>query len=81
MTTTIRQKKKTSHLLHLILTILTLGFWLPIWVLASVATMLSSGTPVAVVQTTPVSGHTTMTQSDRIQARHAELVRKGKIRA
>lgn len=27
------KKKKTSHLLHLILCIPTIGFWLPIWIL------------------------------------------------
>lgn len=32
------RRKKTSHLLHLILTLLTAGFWLIVWILAAITT-------------------------------------------
>lgn len=31
------QKKKTSHVLHLILTLLTLGFWIPVWIIVTIS--------------------------------------------
>lgn len=33
-------KKKTSHVVHLILCLLTMGFWLPVWVLVGVSNSL-----------------------------------------
>ena len=33
----ISKKKKTSHLLHLVLSIITMGFWLPVWVLVALS--------------------------------------------
>ena len=32
-----QRKKKTSHVLHLLLSVLTGGFWLVIWALCSIA--------------------------------------------
>lgn len=37
-----RQKKKTSHLMHLVLSILTLGIWVIFWALASITNDLSN---------------------------------------
>jgi len=34
----ITQKKSCSHVLHAILTLLTLGFWIPVWVCAGLMT-------------------------------------------
>lgn len=31
------KQKKTSHLLHLVLSVLTLGVWLPIWLLVAIS--------------------------------------------
>ena len=33
----ISKKKKTSHLLHLFLSIITAGIWLPIWALVALS--------------------------------------------
>lgn len=33
----ISKKKKTSHLLHLILSVITMGFWLPVWALVTLS--------------------------------------------
>jgi len=31
------QKYRTSHLLHLVLSILTAGFWVPVWLLVTIS--------------------------------------------
>lgn len=31
------KKKKTSHILHLLLSIITVGFWVPIWILVTIS--------------------------------------------
>ena len=38
----ISKKKKTSHLLHIVLTLCTFGFWIPIWVLVAVSNSLEN---------------------------------------
>ena len=30
-----RQARKTNHVLHLLLSILTAGFWIPVWILVA----------------------------------------------
>lgn len=32
-----REDQKTSHILHLILSVLTLGLWVPVWVIVAVS--------------------------------------------
>jgi hypothetical protein len=32
-----RSDHKTAHILHLILSVLTVGFWIPIWILVAVS--------------------------------------------
>lgn len=31
------KKKKTSHLLHLVLSVITAGFWLPVWLIVVIS--------------------------------------------
>ena len=31
------QKYRTSHLLHLVLSIITAGFWVPVWILVTIS--------------------------------------------
>lgn len=31
------QKYRTSHLLHLVLSIITAGFWIPVWLLVTIS--------------------------------------------
>lgn len=31
------QKYRTSHLLHLVLSIITAGFWVPVWLLVTIS--------------------------------------------
>lgn len=38
----ISKKKKTSHLLHIVLSVLTAGIWLPVWVLVTVSNSLEN---------------------------------------
>ena len=38
------QKKNTSHVLHLLLSIITGGLWIPVWVLCALSNALSRGT-------------------------------------
>ena len=38
----ISQKKKTAHLLHLVLTVITMGLWLVVWVLVGVSNSLEN---------------------------------------
>lgn len=30
------ERKKTNHLLHLILTLVTVGLWLPVWIIVAI---------------------------------------------
>jgi len=32
-----RQAQKTSHILHLLLSIITAGLWIPIWILVAIS--------------------------------------------
>lgn len=32
-----RSDQKTSHLLHLVLSVITVGLWVPVWILATVS--------------------------------------------
>lgn len=38
----ISKKKKTSHLLHIVLSVLTAGLWLPVWALVTVSNSLEN---------------------------------------
>ena len=37
------KKKKTSHLLHLILSIITIGFWIIVWIIVALSNSLENG--------------------------------------
>jgi len=78
MKTVTRQRKKVSHGLHFVLTVVTMGTWLPVWI--AVDLWVTFGPRDRVVTTSPRKPAREMTQSERIAARHAELVRKGKIK-
>jgi len=32
------KEKKTNHILHLLLTVITVGFWIPVWIYVSYST-------------------------------------------
>lgn len=32
-----KEKYKTNHILHLLLALITMGFWIPVWVLVAVS--------------------------------------------
>ena len=36
------QKKRTSHVLHLILAILSVGFWVPVWLLVALSNSIEN---------------------------------------
>ena len=36
------QKKRTSHVLHLILSILSVGFWVPVWLLVALSNSIEN---------------------------------------
>ena len=36
------QKKRTSHVLHLILSILSVGFWIPVWLLVALSNSIEN---------------------------------------
>ncbi len=38
----VEQKAKTNHILHLLLSLVTMGLWLPVWFLVSMKTNLSN---------------------------------------
>ena len=38
----VEPKAKTNHILHLLLSLITLGLWLPVWFLVSLKTNLSN---------------------------------------
>jgi hypothetical protein len=38
-----RADHKTSHLLHLVLSIITAGFWIPVWILVAISHALERG--------------------------------------
>lgn len=39
---TLHQRPKSSDLVHLVMTVLTVGLWLPIWVLAALGGLFSA---------------------------------------
>lgn len=93
--TVTRQRKTLNNTLHLTLTVFTCGTWLPVWIALAVWNAVGPKERVVTRQTVP-DGYQTyqvasapvlgpeqlaqQEQSRRIAARHAELVRKGKIR-
>jgi hypothetical protein len=38
-----RADHKTSHLLHLLLSVITAGFWIPVWILVAISHALERG--------------------------------------
>ncbi len=36
------KKKSTSHVLHLILSLVTLGFWFPIWIIVTLSNSIEN---------------------------------------
>ena len=36
------KKKSTSHVLHLILSIVTVGFWVPVWVIVCISNSIEN---------------------------------------
>jgi len=36
------QKKKTSHVLHLLVSLITMGLWIPIWLLVAISNNLEN---------------------------------------
>lgn len=36
------KKKKTNHVLHLLLSLITAGLWLPVWILVAVSNSLEN---------------------------------------
>ena len=36
------KKKSTSHVLHLILSIVTVGFWIPVWVIVALSNSIEN---------------------------------------
>lgn len=36
------QKKRTSHVLHLILSLVTVGFWVPVWLLVALSNSIEN---------------------------------------
>lgn len=36
------KKKSTSHVLHLILSIVTVGFWVPVWVIVALSNSIEN---------------------------------------
>lgn len=36
------KKKKTNHVLHLLLSLITAGMWIPIWILVAVSNSLEN---------------------------------------
>jgi len=37
------QKRKTSHVLHLILSVITFGLWIPVWILVAISNAMHNG--------------------------------------
>ena len=38
-----RQRHETSHVLHLLLSVVTVGIWIPVWVLVAVSNTIERG--------------------------------------
>ena len=36
------KKKKTSHVLHLILSLITFGFWVPVWIIVTLSNSIEN---------------------------------------
>lgn len=36
------KKKKTSHVLHLILSLITVGLWLPVWIIVTLSNSIEN---------------------------------------
>lgn len=36
------KKKKTSHVLHLILSLITAGFWVPVWIIVCISNAIEN---------------------------------------
>lgn len=36
------KKKKTSHVLHLILSLVTVGFWVPVWIIVCISNAIEN---------------------------------------
>lgn len=36
------KKKSTSHVLHLILSLITVGFWIPVWILVTLSNSIEN---------------------------------------
>ena len=36
------KKKKTSHVLHLILSLITVGFWVPVWIIVCISNAIEN---------------------------------------
>ncbi len=36
------KKKKTSHVLHLILSLVTVGFWFPVWIIVTLSNSIEN---------------------------------------
>jgi hypothetical protein len=39
----LKAKHKTNHILHLILSVITVGLWLPVWVLVAISNSIERG--------------------------------------
>lgn len=42
---TVEPKRKTNHILHLLLSVITCGLWLPIWLMVSGTTNIRNSQP------------------------------------
>ena len=38
-----QSKYNTNHILHLILSVITVGFWMPVWVLVTISNAIERG--------------------------------------
>lgn len=36
------KKKSTSHVLHLVLSLITVGFWIPVWILVTLSNSIEN---------------------------------------
>lgn len=50
--------KKTNHILHLLLSVCTLGFWIPVWIIVSINNNLESSRLIDVANSGKVSAGT-----------------------
>lgn len=47
--------KKTNHILHLLLSVCTLGFWIPVWIIISINNNLESSRMIDIANSGKVS--------------------------